>query len=92
MILTYLLYLLIIHICYNHLILIYLLHLNDNILSRYIQSIDLAYNAFFMQNGLSYFFIHKKNQSLKIILKMTGKEQVYYCLYLYKFLKVFYIK
>ena len=72
--------------------LIYLLHLNDNTSSRYIQSISLVYNTFLIQNKLSYFFIYKKNQLSKTILKMADKEQVYYHLHLYKSLKAFYIK
>ena len=89
---TYLLYLSIIHIYYNHLILIYLLHLNNNILSKHIQSIGLARNTFLMQNKLNYFLMHEKNQLPKTILKITNKKQVYYCLYLYKSLKAFHMK
>ena len=89
---TCLLYLFIICIYYNHLILIYLLHLNNNTPSRYIQSINLVYNIFFIQNRLSYFLIHKKNQLSKTILKVINKEQIYRRLYLYKSLEIFHIK
>ena len=72
--------------------LIYLLYLNDDILSRCIQLIGLTRNIFLVQNRLSYFFIYKKNQSPKIILKMTDKEQAYRHLRLYKSLEAFYMK
>ena len=92
MTLIYLLYFPIICIYYNHLMLMYLLCLNGYTPSRYIQLISLTCSAFFIQNGLNYFFIYKKNQLLKIILKMIDKEQAYHYLYLYKSLEVFYMK